>query len=120
MATLRPIYYTLDGTRPVPCWDIEKITAALPLDRREVAYTIVDSKGEAGGHVVSTVFLAKDSSPLSGDPHLFESMVFAEMEDDPWHQRRVRCRTWEEAVAGHFSIVNALELGQVPEAVARA
>jgi hypothetical protein len=100
-------YYILNGKEPVPCRDPSAWSTwyCRPANR-VVAQTVVGQK------MVSTVFLGIDHNFLGyGPPILFETMVFAALEDDEvcdddLGQRRY-C-TWEEAEAGHHDVVSSL------------
>jgi hypothetical protein len=78
------------------------------VDNRRVALTYTDM------HMVSTVFLGIDHSP-SGRPQFFETMVFNKdgTNEKVFGRKRVvyesldeaRYTTWDEAVAGHATMV---------------
>lgn len=92
----RPIWYKLDGHRPVPATLNEVGALFEKPEARRVAWT--DMGGVDGDVVVSTVFLVIDHSiPMRGAPVLFETMVFG----GPLDQEQERYSTWEEAEAGH-------------------
>lgn len=61
---------------------------------------------------VSTVFLGLDHSFGEGPPLLFETMVFGG-EHDGWQDRYT---TWEQALAGHSSVLSAIREGHAPDA----
>lgn len=93
-----PMYYVLDGH------------TAVPSDRHGWMKWLETRKGEDGWRVgryvsdgieVSTVFLGLNHNWGSGAPHIFETMVFG----GPLDGEQDRYSTWEEAEAGHASIV---------------
>ncbi len=59
---------------------------------------------DIGKAQVSTVFLGIDHNfSKEGPPILFETMVFG---DERWKDEQERYCTWDEAVAGHQTMVN--------------
>jgi hypothetical protein len=85
-------YYKLIGRIAVPC-DVAEFSPwfATSIDQRIVGKTAV------GPMVVSTVFIGLDHNFGGGDPHLFETLVF----DDGDNQIVARYHTWDEAERGH-------------------
>lgn len=84
--------------------DFRKWAAAVGKSNR-VAHDIVHVSGEEIR--VSTVFLGLDHNFFdSGPPILFETMCFKGHNASEFDQRRYA--TWDEAVAGHNEILNAL------------
>ncbi len=70
----------------------------------ETADRIV-AKDEFEGVVVSTVFLGIDHNWGEGDPLLYETMVFTDIEGGGYMNRYF---IWDEAVAGHNKIVDLM------------
>ncbi len=94
--------YTLDGHTPVHCPNaIEwaKWLQGLAEDDRRVAYTEVSP-----GVAVSTVFLAVDHGWRSARPVLFETAIL----NDYGIEIHDRYCSWEEAEAGHWNCIDAL------------
>jgi hypothetical protein len=79
-------------------------------ETRRVAKTTV---GEVD---ISTVFLTVDHAWGGGPPILFETMVFG----GPLNEYQWRYSTWDEAVAGHERIVNAVRDGTDPDGIGDA
>lgn len=73
-------------------------------DSRRVATTNI---GDVG---VSTIFLGLDHSYGSGPGLWFETMIFG----GPHDQYQDRYTTWDEAMAGHKRVVDALIEGKEP------
>ena len=86
--------YILKDKKPVACDDLLEWGEFMQSGERTVA------KSEKGEVRVSTVFLGLDHSFGSGDPLLFETMIFGGEHD----QDCERYCTWEEAEAGHKSM----------------
>ena len=81
------ITYKLVDKVPVPC----------DMDECSKSFGRIIAKDNFDNVEVSTVFLTMDHSFGSGDPILFETMVFGGQYDDyQW-----RYSTYEEAEAGH-------------------
>src|SRR5687767_4699324 len=75
---------------------------------RKVAQTDLPS-----GPKVSTVFIGLDHDFTGkGPPQVFETMIFEEGPLDSWCQRYA---TWQEAEAGHASVVLRLLQGLPPD-----
>lgn len=92
---MRPLWYILDGTTPVPSDDQQAAAAFFNSDKRCVART------QVGRFRVSTVFLCLDHG-FNPDrpPVLFETMIFDDAaSSESCHQRRYT--TWAEAEQGH-------------------
>lgn len=68
-------------------------------------------KDNVGEVFISTVFLGVDHAYYGGPPILFETMVFRGHLDE----RQWRYATWDEAVAGHARIVQAVRDGTDPD-----
>jgi hypothetical protein len=103
--------YRLEGRTPVAVDDVCEWAAWFETADRQVARDLT-----AGGAEVSTVFLGLDHSWTGPPPILFETMVFG----GPLSDDQDRYATWDEAVAGHASMLAkvaaaesgaALELG---------
>jgi hypothetical protein len=89
--------YRLVGHQTVLCRDAREWGAWFESADRTVARTYLED-----GSYVSTVFLGIDHSfGLSGEPVLFETMVFGGPQDEEME----RYRTWEEAERGHDVMV---------------
>ena len=103
--------YILDGHEAVPATMREAAEAFGSYSARLLAEThVVDV-------VVSTVFLSFDHGFGFGDwPLLFETMVFATVDGarDFAGLAQWRYGSWDQANAGHASIVAALEAGVAP------
>lgn len=91
--------YTLIGKLPVPCRDLLEWGFWLETADRHVARTNV------GCLWVSTVFLGLDHSFGSGEPLLFETIVFNGDEVES----QDRCSTWDEAERHHAEAVAEAE-----------
>ena len=79
-----PDYYDRAG-RPVPLMEYASLMATP--DYKRVAYTEVTSSSAPGiKYRVSTVWLGVDHNLLSGPPHIFETMVFADTPDPERHK----------------------------------
>ena len=83
--------YILDGKKAVPCNDLMAWADWFETADRHVAQEAV------GDIQVSTVFLGLNYRWGSGEPLLFETMIFGGPDDG----YQTRCSTWEEAVAMH-------------------
>jgi hypothetical protein len=91
----RPKYYKLIGKTPVAC---SLASWVMQIDDRHVGHTIL------GDNVltVSTIFLGLDHNfSGEGDPILFETMIFGDLED----AYQTRCSTWAEAERMHQKAV---------------
>jgi hypothetical protein len=87
--------FVLDGKTPVHEPDLLIWAKWFGNSSRKVAYT------QHGDVEVSTVFLGMNHNfDDTGDPILFETMVFGGEND----KLQVRYHTWEEAEAGHERI----------------
>lgn len=97
----RPLFYTLIGRLPVPCFDIQEwARTRVTQNDWHVAETHV------GPMRVSTVFLGQDHNfgfGKSRDAILFETMIFGGDLEDHY---QTRCATWAEAEAMHAIAVN--------------
>lgn len=72
-------------------------------DGRRVAETTI------GTLWVSTVFLGLDHNFGEGPPLLFESMAFPDRDKDGYQdEMQERYYTWDEAIAGHKAMVEAV------------
>jgi len=95
-------YYILKGHEPIP---VERATiTSFSEDQRRVALTTVENP-LTGNADVSTVFLGLDHSFGGGPPQIFETMVFGGLYDE----EQIRYSTWDEAVAGHNKMVEAIQ-----------
>jgi hypothetical protein len=95
------MYYILTPDKlAIPCKNvIEWAMWFENMERRRVAQDTIDNNW------VSTVFLGLDHNfRPSGDPILFETMVFTDGESGSMD----RYRTWAEAAAGHERIASML------------
>ncbi len=99
------MFYILKDKQPTPAKDAQKWAEWFEKADRVVAKT------EVKGFEVSTVFLGIDhNSTEEGKPILFETMVFRGKKS----QDQERYHTWDEAIAGHNSIVSRLQTdGQI-------
>lgn len=97
VAGFEDFYVWLDAER-------ERVGQELPVATLQVAN---DNWGERPD-CVSTVFLGVNHNYDDGPPTLFETMLFT---DDDRDQSMWRYSTWDEAVAGHASVVAALRNG---------
>jgi len=92
--------YILDGRTLVPEPDLLKWSEWFKSADRRVAQTVV------GDSMVSTVFIGLDHSfSLKGPPVLFETLVFG----GPLADEMDRYSTWDEAEAGHASMVERVK-----------
>lgn len=71
-------------------------------DVRRVAFTDIGN-----GVSISTVFLGLNHNFGAGDPILFETMVFADLQLNDFHMKETtrRYATWAEAQLGHNEVV---------------
>ena len=89
---MRPEYYRLEGTVPVPCSCDEWINQFKKVNRK------VKHSELSTGIEISTVFLGLDHAfDFDGPPMLFETKIFG-IEDDSY---QTRCSTWEQALVMH-------------------
>lgn len=104
LTMLRDYYFILDedGKTPIPCNDLIEWAKWFGEHDRQIARTEVDDI------VISTIFLALDHAPY-GKPELFESMIFG----GPMDQECWRYSDYNEAVSGHWSIVEMIQNGEV-------
>jgi len=80
------------------------------IEKRKVKST------EVRGVTVSTVFLGIDHNHFGGGaPILFETMVFGHNQDseEEFYDFQERYCTWDEAVAGHKSVVDNILNGGI-------
>lgn len=96
----RPHKYILKGKRVYPVDDILKWANWIEKEDRRVDLTKV------GKYKVSTVFLGIDHSFGTGEPLLFETMIFGKGEFDEYQERY---STWGEAEKGHKKIVEMVK-----------
>jgi len=98
----RGYYFIMDedGKTPILCNDLMNWAKWFGEHDRQIARTEVDDI------VISTVFLALDHA-LYGKPELFETMIFG----GPMDQERWRYSDYNEAVSGHWSIVEMIQKG---------
>ena len=98
------LYWRLDGmNKPVPCSSAEFAEMYRDDFSRRVDWTELHTP--SGRVVVSTVFLSLDHSFGDGPPVLFETMTFGGQQDG----NQCRYRTWDEAVAGHATVVEGIK-----------
>lgn len=93
------IHYKLIGKLAVPCSSLEEWAAwlAAALFSGAVDPRIVKQE-HVGPLFVSTVFLGHDHNFVpGGDPLLFETMIFDDIED----RYQTRCTTWDQAEFMH-------------------
>lgn len=89
--------YILQGTKAIPCNDLIEWATWMSKNSRRVAFDTFE------GVEVSTVFLGLDHNHFKeGDPLLFETMVFTDIEGGGDCYRYF---IWEEAIAGHAAAV---------------
>jgi hypothetical protein len=103
--------YYLDGKNPVAAASVNDpkfIAMYEGFDPRRVAWD------EIGEYRVSTVFLCFDHAFGGGPPVLFETMIFGNKHGGEFQWRY---ETWDQAVAGHNSIVDKLKSGKTPEEI---
>ena len=110
-------FYKLDGQQAILCDDLMEWALWLESADRRV------SLDEFDGFTVSTVFLGLDHNHFgTGDPLLFETMVFCDDPevDEPRGGGVRRYFTWAEAQDGHQQVVRTvkteLEMGFVDAA----
>jgi hypothetical protein len=94
-------YGVLKDKKVILTDDIEEWARAFEVRNRRVAFTVVK-----GAHV-STMFLGVNHSFEEGKELWFETMIFG----GPSSQYCERYSTWEQALAGHERIVEALIKG---------
>jgi hypothetical protein len=100
--------YILDGHTPKRCDDIRAWSEWRRTENRRVALD------EINGVTVSTVFLGLDHGHGSGEPVLFETMVFGGALDE----EQERYTTWDAAEEGHAAMVERVKASeQWPEEV---
>lgn len=91
------LYYILEGHTPVLC---DSTTWATWFEKAKEERIVARTKTPNG--TVSTVFLGLDHAYGSnGPPMIFETLVM----DGPLEDEMDRYSTWEEAEAGHASMV---------------
>lgn len=88
------MYYKLINREPVPC-ELMEWAMWFEVADRQVADDSV------GGARISTVFLGIDHSHLTGEPSLFETMIFGG-EKDGYQERS---STYDEALKMHAEAV---------------
>lgn len=92
--------FILEGKTPVPAGDLISWGRWFETADRHVAQT------EIGEVRISTVFLGLDHSFGSGEPLLFETMIFG----GPRDGYQERCSTWEQAEAEHAKAVGLVTI----------
>lgn len=103
MTRIRDSQWILDGRKPVRVATIEEQVRWL-MDGGEAQRRV--ARTEIGDLTVSTVFMGVELTGGSDDrPCLFETMVQASSPEHGSWQRFHRYATWDEAQAGHDSIV---------------
>jgi hypothetical protein len=113
-ARQRTPYYKLDENKnPVPCSTYEFTMQQEQFEKfKRVAKT------QLGPYTVSTVFLSIDHNwGGKGPPVLFETMIWSDKQTDKlgeFFNFQTRYCTWEEAIAGHESIVAMVNEGLLP------
>ena len=99
--------------QPVSFWKLGPDHVPIPADDGEASALFREDRhvawDEVAGAKVSTVFLVIDHG-FEGPPVLFETMVF----NGPHDQWQDRYQTWDEALAGHNRVVEALREGSDP------
>lgn len=104
----RALQWLLDANhQPVPASDfIEWARWFENMDNRRVALTVIDGPD----FYVSTVFLGLDHNHFgSGDPVLFETMIFGAPDHLHINDWPLRCCTWEQAETLHWAVVHRLD-----------
>lgn len=97
----RPIYWTLEGHTPIPCWDNKEWW-----EWWSKAPNLRVAEDCVGDVWVSTVFLGRDHNCVGeGAAVLFETMCFSR-EVSEVDEFQLRYATWEEAEAGHRFVVD--------------
>lgn len=99
------IHYALDEDKnPYPVSIEKAISLGYFAPNRDDLIRV--GKTKIGPYEISTVFLVVNHDHGSGNPVLFETMVFTDdpgLIDDGYEQRRYR--TWQEALEGHNDFV---------------
>ena len=93
----QPQFYRLIGKLPVPC----SIEEWADWRAKQGRFAHVVKQDHIGPLFVSTVFLGMDHNLFIGEPHLFETMIFDDLED----RYQTRCTTWDQAEAMHQAAV---------------
>jgi hypothetical protein len=95
----RMLWYKLVDKIAVPCKDAIEAAQAFEDSNRVVKQTYL----KPTPYWVSTVFLGLDHNHGEGPPLVFETMVFKG--DDFSELAGLRYSTWDEAVLGHWDMV---------------
>lgn len=102
----RPLFWRLDGETVKPA-SAREFAEGTAVEQRRIGYDRV------GATTVSTVFLAVDHGiGRTREPVLFETMLFG----GPWMGMTWRYQRLDEAVNGHYRIVESLRRGDPPQA----
>lgn len=96
-----PQFYKLIGRLPVPC----SLEEWADWRAKEGRFAHVVKQDRIGVLFVSTVFLGMDHNLFIGEPHLFETMIFDDLNDS----YQTRCTTWESAEFMHQAAVAEAE-----------
>ena len=100
------MFYKLDGKKPVPTNDFGEIRDLFGDNNKRVVRRTTLKRGDKE-ITVSTVFLCIDHNYYgSGEPLLFETMIFGDYYD---LEDCYRYRTWEEAEKEHVNIVKDMQ-----------
>jgi hypothetical protein len=110
----RTPYYKLDENKnPVPCSTYE-----FSMQQEQFEKFKRVAKTQLGPYTISTVFLSIDHNwGGKGPPVLFETMIWSDKQTDKpgeFFNFQTRYCTWEEAIAGHESIVAMVKEGMLP------
>lgn len=100
-------HYILDGHETIP---VDMLTWAMWFKSNSDARRVANE--EVGHARVSTVFLGLDHSFGSGQPMIFETLVFGGPHDGDME----RCTTWAEAEAQHAMMVKKISASEPPTA----
>jgi hypothetical protein len=100
---MTPHNYVLDRNGNVKTATLLEFAEFLSSDRRKEFQWITD----VGVYHISTVFLGLDHNySTHGPPILWESMIFADNQEDPLHQQLTRCSGGiEQAESMHIRMV---------------
>lgn len=92
----RPRYYRLVGHEVVPCHTTEVWATWFENANRTVRRSTVSGLLE-----VSTVFLGLDHNWGDGEPLVFETMIFTDLDMSGFADYQTRCSTWAQAEEMH-------------------
>ena len=106
---MRDYYYDFDGnTIDMQAWIGLRDDARWRVDVTEIKQNLTT-------YTVSTIWVGMDLLPMTKTkPHIYETMVFTDDEDDKWHEYVARYSTRDAAIAGHLRIVRDIEYEKSP------